>query len=283
MDVTYRDRKYAQHDFVIFQSHQTRIPSPVDPSKLLGVAVLTVTTGFGLAALDAASGGGAGKGALGGGAGGPSPTTGMPKSSSGNEDLVFKPLLTLVLDPGLGGKGDAERRPGSGSGMILSSLGSSPSSERVGVREANRADDSDCCAARAATLLAEREGFMPRMGIARASSVGPACELRTEVKNGAGSERTCKLVGRRNVRPLPWACICVVRCVGDEEDDRRAVVGCEEMPSRSSGCSAKSESLERGPSEGVGVRAGALESRCDGSTFADNVCIAGVSPAASGS
>lgn len=150
------------------------------------------------------------------------------------------------------------------------------------MREVNLNAASDWEDASAATLLAERDGLMPRMGIARASSAGLVCELRTEVRKGAGLDRTWRLVGRRTVRAFAWAWIWNARCVGDGEGDVRPEV-VKELPSRRSGCSAKNESRERGPSEGVGARAGTLDTLFTGSTFADSVCTAGVSPAASGS
>jgi hypothetical protein len=83
-------------------TYETRIPSPSAPGKgTFGNAVNILGTGTagrgpvgigkGLEGrLIIPIGGGDGKGADGGGAGGPSPTTGRPRSSAGREDIVRK-------------------------------------------------------------------------------------------------------------------------------------------------------------------------------------------------
>ena len=91
------------------------MPNPATASIPFVGAPCTTAAGLGLVGRDA--GGGNGRGALGGGAGGPSPTTGMPKSSSGKEERVLSPFRILVRDPERGGKGERAR---SGSGMALS-------------------------------------------------------------------------------------------------------------------------------------------------------------------
>ena len=132
-----------------------------------------MSIGVGLAALEPGleDGGGAGKGAKGGGAGGPSPTSGNPRSNSGSEERGFMLLLLPDREPGRdAGRGERAR---SGSGVALSSL----SSETIGVSNLRLPEDGvimieERCEASAATLLADREGFMPRMGTARPSK-GP--------------------------------------------------------------------------------------------------------------
>ena len=192
----------------------TRIPNPATASIPAPKLTFPPSIGVGLFALEA--GGGAGKGAEGGGAGGPSPTTGIPRSSSGRAERDFTLFLLPDLEPGRAGGRGERARSGSGVALSVSSV-----SERVGVsnrrplkEDGVAAGDGkgDCCPS-AVTLVAEREGFIPRMGTARPSK-GPV-ELRIDCRKGAWSERTCMLVGRRRLLPLGWT---VVVCAIAEEE-----------------------------------------------------------------
>jgi hypothetical protein len=204
--------KIAERNGVETSPHDTRMPKPATASIPALKLTFDPSIGVGLVVLLAGGGGGAGKGAEGGGAGGPSPTTGIPRSNSGSDERVFRPFLLPDLEPGReGGSGEMAR---SGSGVALSS-----SSESVGVSNLRpwkefdgAASEGDCCAS-AATLVAEREGFIPRMGTARPSR-GPV-EFRIDWRKGAWSERTCMLVGRRRV--LALGCTLVVCAMADEE------------------------------------------------------------------
>ena len=182
------------HDY-----YDTRMPSPATEA----IPRFGISIGVGLDDLEA--GGGGGSGAEGGGAGGPRPTTGSPKSSCGNEARGLIVLRPLDRDPGLDGSGDIDL---SGSGVALSV----PSSGIVGVSNLRpwKAAGGDDCAG-AAALLAERDGFIPRIGTARPSG-GPV-ELRTDERNGVGSVRTCMLVGLLRVLPVGCACACACACV----------------------------------------------------------------------
>ena len=157
--------------------------------------------------------GGEGSGADGGGAGGPKPTTGRPRSSSGSDDPLGR-RCTLIREPGLltVGIADCERDFGRGVGMSSSSFGGgSPKSRPL---KESIADAWE--AASRVTLLAEREGLRPRMGavgVATGRTASGPVEFRTEERKGAGSERTCMLVGRRRVRM--FACACACAAVGD--------------------------------------------------------------------
>ena len=151
--------------------------------------------------------GGGGNGAEGGGAGGPSPTTGIPRSSSGSEDRVFTPrgckLSRDAERAAACGSGDCARDvAGRGMGLSSSSLGGGrPKSRSLSAS----IDESPL---RLGTLLAEREGLRPRMGGVGAVKLrtgGGPVELRTEERKGAWSERTCMLVGRRRVRAFAAA------------------------------------------------------------------------------
>lgn len=65
--------------------------------------------------------GGAGRGAEGGGAGGPRPTTGIPRSSSGSADRPFCILAReLARLEGAGGSGDCDRDVDGRSGIARS-------------------------------------------------------------------------------------------------------------------------------------------------------------------
>ena len=106
----------------------------------------------------------------------------MPKSRSGKEDRPFRLFLTELRELGFV---DVVLGFSTGSGMARS-----PSSSRVGVsnlRARNSSIEEVCSCASAATLLADREGFMPRIGTAAvvARPSDEPVELRTEERKGA--------------------------------------------------------------------------------------------------
>ncbi len=122
------------------QFHETRMPNPATASMPFAAGSCIGLVGLDPGGSDGSGplggglvgrepGGGGGRGALGGGAGGPKPTTGMPKSSSGREERVFRPLRMLVREPARGGRGDMAR---SGSGIAWSA-----SSGTLGVVDLN--------------------------------------------------------------------------------------------------------------------------------------------------
>lgn len=168
------------HLLARMDDHETRIPNPATASIPDVKLTFAPSIGEGLVVLD--PGGGAGSGAEGGGAGGPNPTTGIPRSSSGSAELLLGPLRPPDREPGRGGGRGERARSGRG---VASSL----SSDRVGVSNLRPLKDETfdgaewVCDAKAATLLADREGFIPRMGTARPSR-GPV-ELRTDWRKGA--------------------------------------------------------------------------------------------------
>ncbi|TKA30161.1 hypothetical protein B0A50_02880 [Salinomyces thailandicus] len=136
------------------------------PAALLGTALG-----------DRAKAGGAGKGAEGGGAGGPSPMTGIPKSSAGSDDRVFN-LLPPERDPGREGMGDTPR---SKNGLA----GSGPSSGSDGKLKGSVGESWVEAVER---LTEEREGLRFRMGAVKERVVaggGPDVDARSEPRKGA--------------------------------------------------------------------------------------------------
>ena len=153
-------------------SPQTLMPSPATES----MPPFWKCNGVGLVVREPA-GGGAGRGALGGGAGG------RPKSRFGKEDCAFKLLLTELREAGFV---IAKVRLSSGSGIARSTSSSTVEVLKFNFLNSSIEDDC-CCFANAATLLAEREGFMPRIGTVVADMCGfvVPVEFRVEVRKGA--------------------------------------------------------------------------------------------------
>lgn len=140
--------------------------------------------GIGLVGLlELPGGGGGGKGALGGGAGGPNPTTGMPRSSAGRLDRVFRPLnplccVKLFLLGGRTSRGEAARE---GSGVALSSL-----SLTVACDVLWNGSVGDVASANVVMLVADLLGFRPRMGAVKLRPAAlPVTEFRTDERKGA--------------------------------------------------------------------------------------------------
>lgn len=159
-------------------------------------------------------------------------------------------------------------------GLSSSSLGGG----RPKSRSFSASIDEPCMFARAVTLLAEREGFRPRIGAVGAVKFrtigGPLVDVRTEERNGARSERTCMLVGRRRV--LTLACAdCVAGCCADDGGDGVVDVAGGEI------CVGNSDSR----CDGDFWRPFTVDTdaRRPGSTVAVSACTTGVSPGGSGS
>lgn len=221
----------------------------------------------------------------------------MPRSSSGSDERVFTPrwILSLELDRLGVGKGDCALEliavegavcEGKGSGIGLSSSsfgGGNPKSRSLSALSI--ADP--CVLASAVTLLAEREGLRPRMGAGPAGAVkfragtgGPCVELRTEERNGARSERTCMLVGRRRLRALACACCAAVCCKADAAGGGlEPVMGGGEIGVGNSERRCDGDFCRPFPV----IVACATEARLSGSTVAVSACTTGVSPGGSGS
>lgn len=157
-----------------------------------------------------------GSGAWGGGAGGPRPIKDTPKSIDGKE-VRHRGTRLVVRDAG---------RAGKPSGSWPSNVvGRSAGCSSFGVLRLNVGVFCTVC-----MVTMEREGFRLRIGtvVTRGCGVG-ALTLRTEARKGAGSERTCKLVGRTSRTPLAWANAFASTIAEDGERFSPIVCGCTKM------------------------------------------------------
>lgn len=181
-----------------------------------------------------------GSGARGGGAGGPSPIKDTPKSIDGRE-VRLRGTRLVVRDAGRAG-----RPSGSWPSNVVGR--STDSSSSFGVLGLNEDVVRTVC-----MVAMEREGFRLRIGtvVTRGCGVG-APLLRTEARNGAGLERTCKLVGRASRTPLAWASAFASMTAEDGERFNPIVCGCTKM---TGGCG--------------GAAVGNKESLADGDRFGD--------------